>query len=340
MGGKKVLFILPPDSSLPSRYVRALCLSGYEPAGWEFLYLDRASFSFTGLRFFARMRETLCFVILSLFVRIRHRPQGVVVVKPNSCIHVYALRLIFGVRVVVDINDPMHLDLYLGRGKFKRLLLAANAVIFESEEYSRLISRWLKCEYAVIEDTPQQDTVVSPESFPRQNVLVWFGSPATSEVLYQQREALKKIQALGVSINLLGLGKEVECALINDGLEFQSVRSYDRDVLVKFCREAKFCIVPSPATDEYKLRGNLKAKIGMAMGCVVIASDLRMHRRLIVDGVNGYLYDSNETLFSIVQELLHDAALAERIGMQGSRDIISKFHRGVHAKCIADLFQK
>jgi hypothetical protein len=81
----------------------------------------------------------------------------------------------------------------------------------------------------------------------------------------------------------------------------------------------------------HNLRGNLKAKISMACGCLTIATRNAMHERLIVNNETGFLFNSYHDLEDIVKIITTEKLLSESMAFNGNLYVANNFTRENHA---------
>ena len=131
-------------------------------------------------------------------------------------------------------------------------------------------------------------------------------------------------------VRLLGCTTEVSALLNAENITHSYLEYYDSDTLSKELRMARISFVPMPDTELFRFRGNLKAKISMAYGCLTIASSLDMHKRLIVNNTTGYLFD-NKFEFKNILFKLHNLQVSRMVAISGNKHVAKKFTRQSHA---------
>jgi glycosyltransferase involved in cell wall biosynthesis len=93
-----------------------------------------------------------------------------------------------------------------------------------------------------------------------------------------------------------------------------------------------------PNTNLFTLRGNLKAKLSMACGCLTIASNLPMHVRLIDNYRNGYLFTDLPDFENVLNKIFIDLSGAiSRVGRVANLEVVSKYNRRAHAEKICSF---
>jgi glycosyltransferase involved in cell wall biosynthesis len=340
---KTVFFIIPANRQMASAYVRALCLEGFTPNGWNFHFIFGPKV-IENLKIWQRLYNRVFHYVIEL-TRIRlyiYVSPYIYFIKPNSVLLLFISRYVLGFKTFIDINDPLHLPEHLGRFskiKFNLMILIANGVIFESQEYKSYCKKKIDKNSTLIEDTPQFE-ISFINHLQREPTVIWFGSPETSKVLIDQLEFLKEFSKHGYQIRLLGASPQVRDLIAGARVRVELIEKYDHESLVDAVCMAAISFVPMPKNDSFALRGNLKAKLSMACGCITIASNLPMHSRLITDGVNGYLFDGLDDFKIILQKIAEDPkGVLSRIGRLGNVEVVSKFNRIGHAKKISTFFE-
>lgn len=83
---------------------------------------------------------------------------------------------------------------------------------------------------------------------------------------------------------------------------------------------SEFTVSPLPDIESYRISYPAKLLEYMAAGTLVVASDIRPHRKLITDGTNGFLYDgSAEHLAETIEEAVHSLEDHSEIRRQARR---------------------
>jgi hypothetical protein len=334
-GGNHLIFLLPLSRGLPSTYVRAKCLEDFEPKNWKFSFIDIA-LEYKQPPTFIKRIWAYCKKIKSIR---SSKNSSLLIIKPKSPLEVLLLKFFLGMHVFVDINDPIHLNEHLGKYSRLRAYLImkfSSGIIFESEEYHDFWMRSFKHKSTVIEDTPQSNKI--HDNFEnRIKRVVWFGSANTSPPLISYVESLKCFDKWGYKIVMMGCDEHTRKVLENFGLKICHIDSYDRQLLINTVANSEISFVPMPNEDSYKLRGNLKAKLSMACGALTIASDVSMHRRLIIDKLDGILFSSNEEMGEIMKDICARKIDPKKIANNGNIKISKNFTQEKHANSIVDF---
>ncbi len=339
---KSICIILPLDKGLASAHVRGLCLEGFWPNDWEAKYWHGPK-HIPEQKVFRNIVVWLHYI--KMLFQMRLTAKNVVCtyfIKPSSVVVMLLARVVFGYKVIIDVNDPIHLPEHLGRYsviRFKLFLMISNGVVFESLEYKDFCTKWHNKPVAVIEDTPQFE--MSYVNYTdRQMRAVWFGSPFTSKVLIEFVGYFKKLSESGFDIILLGADLKVVKILKNYSTNLVVVDKYDHKSLIRILSESTVAFVPMPKTQSYELRGNLKSKFAMASGCITVASNLKMHSRLIENQKTGYLFNGFDDFSEIINKISRSPSIGlKTIGKSANLKVMEGYNRYLHARQICDFIR-
>jgi hypothetical protein len=240
------------------------------------------------------------------------------------------------IKIISDINDPVHLPPYGSRLKTLLILKFSNRIIFESQEYRKFWGEDKIASSSIIEDTPQHECIYL-DYLIRVKQVIWVGSPAMSGVLLDFIPHLLLFNKSGFEVKLLGASASVVQILLNSGVRLFSLYEYDNVTLTKELATSAISFVPMPNSELYNLRGNLKAKISMACGCLTIASKNEMHERLIENQKTGFLFNSYADLRVMVEFISKEYFLCKSIAFNGNLYIANNFTRTDHARKICEI---
>lgn len=324
-----IIFVLPISAETISDYVRAKCLRYFAPCGISFQYFDRKLNKYLNKKI---LREIflillLCYDYLAKYRKINNKVFYFI--KPEFPKIIWIFKNITKCKVIIDINDPLHLFPWIGPQKLMQLLRVADAIIFESVEYYEYcVSNFdssISNKSSIIEDTPQHEDVYDNQAS-RPRVLSWVGSVSTCDALSDLTHFFKKMTELGYTTVLLGASKEIFKYFLQQKIKVELLEQYSNEMMAEVLKNSQFTVVPMHRTDRYELRGNLKAKICMSYGSCVLASDNRMHRRLIVDGKTGFLIKNFDSL--CLNRIIEERS---EIGLNASTEVSRRYRREDHA---------
>jgi len=338
---KKTLIFVLPFVDMVSNHVRATCLSGYQSPKWEFVYIKGTYpriLNFFPSRFFYRF----IFYLIST-LRVSYAKKTVIYfTSPQNPLILWLLKNVFRKNIVIDIHDGIHSDELLGYRKSAALIKNSDYIIFESIENANYWRNKINTPFSIIEDTPQHECLYEDFNKRKKNV-IWVGSIHTAKYLVNFITYFKIFDDSGYSIRLLGCTEYVSQLLAKANIRHSYLESYDSATLSKELRRSKISFVPMLDTELFRYRGNLKAKISMAYGCLTIASNIDMHKRLINHNKTGYLFNNLEEFEDIILALDNNQKNSD-IAFQGNKYVLENFTRQRHAlkltSSMSDMFFK
>jgi glycosyltransferase involved in cell wall biosynthesis len=334
-GKSRYLVFVLPFTDMVSNYVRAQCLEGYQSDDWNFVFLKRGYPKF--FNFFILRALYRYWYYLKSLVTIKNQSKVLVAyfIKPQAPLLLFIVRRLLRVKVMVDVNDPYHLPELIGASVTKKLFNNADRLIFESREYSDYWASIYGEISSIVSDTPQHECVYV-NSATRDKSVIWIGSPHTSPYLHDYIEHFKLFNSYGYKVKLLGANTRTSNIFNQASINFSVIHNYDKDCLATELQSALISFVPMPDEELFLLRGNLKAKISMGYGCLVVASRIGMHERLIVHGVNGFLFNSlNDLKITLEHIKNHDSTSI--IALSGNKFVANKYSRNEHAKQLIQI---
>ena len=335
-GGKVVAFLIPFNKTMASNYVRAKCLNYHEPDGWTFDFLDGLYPRIFNRKVLRAIYRLSFYATRLLKLKMTYKKVVVLGIKQESLLLLFLIRKVLRLPLILDVNDPYHSSPGLSRSKALRILRSGDHIIFESPEYKNYWNGNKIPEATIIEDTPQLECIYL--DFPsRERTVAWVGSPITSPVLLEFIPHLLLFNRLGFGIKLLGASGDVSQQLANVGVKAILVDYCDHASLVDHLTKVQIAFVPMLNIDWHKLRGNLKAKISMACGCLTIASKNEMHERLIENGKSGFLFDSLEELRCLLDPVSDLNSLFSKVAFAGNNYVANEFTLAKHASKICEV---
>lgn len=160
----------------------------------------------------------------------------------------------------------------------------------------------------------------------------WIGSPATAKYLEAVAGPLAQVcRDTGARVRLVGAGAATLPGVPLDVLAWdEATESLDI---------AEFDIGIMPLADGPWERGKCGFKLVqyMACGVPVVASPVGVNRRIVEDGVHGLLANSAQEWVQALTNLVQDAALRVRMGVEGRRRIENFYSTQVVAPRLARL---
>ena len=243
----------------------------------------------------------IVFLVIKIFI-ITTRKDKIIIVKPWS---IFFIKLMLKLRrnLYIDINDPLHLDQFLGIDKFSKLIKFFNKkIIFESIEYKEYCNKNFNVEGYLIEDYSQKDFFKIPSWSDRLNRIIWFGDKINSKRLLDYKKELYLLTASNKWIMVtIGADESVIEELKKFNINIICMNPKNRQEYREILSYSKVSIILFKENEELdELRGNLKLKFSMAAGCFPVATNIKMHQRLIRNGFNGVLLKDKNSLLEIL----------------------------------------
>lgn len=264
-------------------------------ARFDVIFLQRAAFPFALKRIFKRMNKKIIFDIDDAIFLPDTQKQ----------------------------NMAMKFKTFIKRKELKNTLKIADCVIVENEYIRAYVSRFCSRAYKIPGPIDTERYFVKermPETYKKEIVLGWIGSPATTDYLHLMDNVFPKILSRfdNVKIVLIGAGN----------YEFP-----DRRLIKKnWCYEKEvgelqnFDIGIMPMPDDEWTRGKLGCKMlqYMAVGVPSAVSYTPTNAELIKDGENGFLIKTESQWLEKLSLLIQDEKLRERIGKRGRDTVLEK----------------
>jgi glycosyltransferase involved in cell wall biosynthesis len=147
--------------------------------------------------------------------------------------------------------------------------------------------------------------------------ITYIGAVSTTRNLPQVLEAMATLEhdvvfqvaGQGPDRDLEELFETADRLGIADQLEWLGLVAHEE--IPDLLAATDFAVSPLPGIESYRISFPAKLLEYLAVGSVVVATDIQPHRKLIEDGVNGYLYDgTREGLAATLADCIeHESAL-------------------------------
>ena len=205
--------------------------------------------------------------------------------------------------------------------KLAPLLRSADAVICGNtyiEAYARTF-----CDRTVVIPTVVDIDIFRPANQARSSgplVVGWIGSPSTwAHVEPLLPRLLPLLERQGATMRVVGAGPRarglpsVDSVEWTEASEVGSLQAMDIGIM--------------PVADDPWSRGKCGYKLVqyMACGLPVVASPVGVNREIVIEGENGFLAHSPEEWEKALVELLGDAGLRDRMGVNGRRRAVERY---------------
>ena len=124
-------------------------------------------------------------------------------------------------------------------------------------------------------------------------------------------------------IDIYGSGskkKELENLAFKNNLNVNFFGNIENKDLLNIYSKYKFLLISS------KFEGNSKVILeGMGSGCIVFASNIPNNSEIIVNQVNGYLFDFDDGLKSTISNVQNHSEIHDSISKNALKTIIDKY---------------
>jgi glycosyltransferase involved in cell wall biosynthesis len=156
-------------------------------------------------------------------------------------------------------------------------------------------------------------------------ILGWSGSHSTSKFLNLLRPVFEALQKEGMKFKLLVIGDET---FNLEGIEVEALQwneEYEITTIEKF----DIGLYPLPDEEWVYGKSGLKALQYMALGVPTIATAIGSNFRIIENGINGYLVNTDQEWINCIKELAGNESKRRQIGQNGVKVVEDYF--SVHA---------
>ncbi len=252
-----------------------------------------------------------------------------------------------GVPTVLDFDDAIYLPTnsdpngfvrHLKRpGKVERLIRSSRAVVVGNhhlQQYARQFNAQV-----VVLPTPVDTTVYTPRPPSRagENLVIgWIGSGTTSRYLNLLREPLARVleRHPNVSVTVMGgwsseVGQLPRVTRKRWSLagELQTLHEFD------------IGLMPYPDNEWAKGKCAFKALLYMSVGIPAVCSAVGMAGEIVESGETGYLASREEDWFAVLDELVSDRSVRERVGRAGRDLVVNQFSLTQYAPRMLEILR-
>ncbi len=174
-----------------------------------------------------------------------------------------------------------------------------------------------------------------PKQEPRDKVCIgWTGSATTVGNLQVIRGPLAKLGSRDdVRLRFIG-GEDFDLPEVP-----HEARTWNPDTEVEDLRDFDVGLLPLPLTDWTPHKFYLKLVQYMALGIPAVARPLGSNPIVIEDGENGFLADSDDEWVALLERLVEDRELRERLGKRAAEDAHRKYTLQANAEKIVAAFR-
>jgi glycosyltransferase involved in cell wall biosynthesis len=242
-------------------------------------------------------------------------------IKVSSLDFIKKLRSRTSARLVYDLGDALWLPYY--RNQYPHIddiLSSVDAVTCDNRyglEYAAGRNRetflWPTISQVEFFDTYTRGDKPSLSS--GQITLGWVGGYDTAYNLYLIWEVLEHIfkKYPHLHFRLLGVGKDYRVLPQFENVRVSVLPGYTRDTMIREVMNMDIGLFPMFDIENSTVRGILKALIYMSGGAVVVGSPRGEMTELIQDGQNGFLPDSPADWIRVLESLIEDGGLRQKV---------------------------
>ena len=190
----------------------------------------------------------------------------------------------------------------------------------------------------VVVPTPIDTYKYCPDTkSPRDKIVIgWIGSATTLDFLKSRSDTFIclskqfsgiKFKIVGGDFSIHGLSNIVSKPWFLDE-EIEDLKGFD------------IGIMPMPDNDWTRGKCGFKAILYMSMGIPCVCSPVGVNKEIIVDGINGFLANSEEEWIEKLSCLIRDPELRRRFGEAGRSTVIEKYSLKSNAPKYLDILKK
>lgn len=240
-----------------------------------------------------------------------------------------------GVPFVYDLDDLVHLPHGSSANRFMRrlrrpdrvieLIRAAAHVVVCTEYLESFATRYNE---GVTDISSTIETeVYTPRPHREQSPLVigWSGSHSTSPYLHDLDGVLSRLAAReDIQLKVIG-----DPSFRMSGVDVDAT-PWDAIGEVAALSEIDIGVYPLPDEEWVLGKSGLKALQYMALEIPTVAERLGSNKRIIEDGVTGFLVRGEDEWLNRLTELIHDPELRRRMGTAGRRTVVENYSVGAN----------
>lgn len=178
---------------------------------------------------------------------------------------------------------------------------------------------------------------------PEMNSILFVGRTDPIKGIYELLKSLSFVRDRTWKTYIIGLGdglQKYEMMAHDLGIQEKTVflSNLDYADLDEYYQKASIVVFPSMSPESFGLVG-IEA---MAFGRPVVAFDVGGPREWLVDGKTGFLVKRGDVKeFSLrIEQLLEDAPLAKRMGLEGQRRVNERYRKEIHLKRLLSMYEE
>jgi len=272
----------------------------------------------------------------------------VFVQKITFSLNIEKILKLFNKKIIFDFDDAIFtgegkkdnffkkITSYLRESSFNNMVGVAKCCIVENE-YNRKIA--LKyCPWVEIVTGP----IDTEKYFVRQEkkegpvVVGWTGSSSTTRYLYEITGALASVyKKYNVILKFVGAKSDFKIQDVNCQIE-----KWDLNKEVSQIQSFDIGIMPLPDNEWTRGKGGYKLLQYMAAGVPAVASPVEINKKIINNGVDGFLADSKDEWVKTLSSLIENEELRKKMGQAGRKKMEESYSLKRAAEKLLGIFKK
>lgn len=326
---RKMLLLTDGDIDQASARIRAIhYIPMFEKEGFEVTLIPRAPVrsanSFHRLLIFPIVKR---YLLIKRMAALLYGTWDIIMIQRSFISESILKKLKNKTPILFDFDDAIYLQ---GNKKSNRektgiMVRYAADIIIGSEYLNEFCSQFHRNGFVI--PTPVETERIKPENQDPGDILTvgWIGSPWTTEYLKVVESALQKL-AEKLSFNFLTIG-------VNPEYKIEGVNHYSGKWLFEEensnISRMDIGIMPLPDNEFTRAKGGYKLYLYMAAGIPCVASPVGVNSSIIRNGENGFLASTENEWIEVLNKLISDKKLREKLGQAGRNDALKYYDRPV-----------
>jgi glycosyltransferase involved in cell wall biosynthesis len=167
-------------------------------------------------------------------------------------------------------------------------------------------------------------------------VIGWIGSATTLDFLRPMKNVFVRLSKKFPAIRFKIVGGD----FLIDSLSSVTSKPWSQDQELEDLKSFDIGIMPMPDNDWTRGKCGFKAILYMSMGIPCVCSAVGVNKEIIIDGINGFLANSEEEWMEKLSRLIGNPQLRSNIGAAGRRTVEDKYSLKVNAPKYLEVFKK